>query len=69
MSRKIAVILNEEQIRYLWGHAIEMEDKAKDAGRSHSERFFIEMQEALFNAEEDAKLERETELNYERGAA
>jgi len=27
------------------------------------------MQEALFNAEEDAKLERETELNYERGAA
>ena len=52
MSRKIAVILNEEQIRYLWGHAIEMEDKAKDAGRSHSERFFIGMQEVLFNAKE-----------------
>ena len=69
MSQKIPVLLTKQQIDYIMSHAHDRELSARDANRPVTQQFFIDLWEAFFDAEQEAKLERETELNYERGAA
>jgi hypothetical protein len=51
MSNKIPVLLTKQQIDYIMSHAHSMELKALDANRSVSHQFYVELGQALFDAE------------------
>jgi len=61
MSGKIPVFLTKQQIDYIMSHAHNMELKALDANRAVSHQFYVELGQALFDAEAANK--------YEQGAA
>ena len=69
MSRKIAVLLNKEQIEFIMNVAHSKEKEARKFHRPEDARFFLDLWESMNAAEQDAAAEREVELNYERGAA
>jgi hypothetical protein len=51
MSSKIPVLLTKQQIDYIMSHAHSMELKSLDANRPVSHQFYVELGQALFDAE------------------
>lgn len=69
MSRKVAVLLTQQQIEFMMTAAHSKEKEARKFDRLADARFFLDLWESLDAAAQDAAAGREVELNYERGAA